>query len=265
MRFFDSGERYDSGICYDEPSAHVIIKPTHMRDLHIWPTNPFDDQKISLAELISFGSDNLQRMIANPLPALTARITATTAALAGVNAAFTDDDTKLALRKAHKQAKNDYRAGLPPRIGKIAVAVENEFGEGSAEFVDCFPHGRKLFSDCPDDELAANLQTLINGVHAHVADLGAPVETAANALLTGWNAVYATSESAAGAKTTTEAAKRDARAALQLELFFNLLTLAQAFPRQPAQLDLYMQQNLLSPHTHAPTPPAPPATPTTEP
>jgi hypothetical protein len=36
-----------------------------------------------------------------------------------------------------------------------------------------------------------------------------------------------------GAKTTTQAVKNVARAALQLELFLNLLAIAQNFPRQP--------------------------------
>jgi hypothetical protein len=74
-------------------------------------------------------------------------------------------------------------------------------------------------------------------------------------LLSGWRAVYAPSESASGAKTSTQSAKKATRTALQLELYKNLLVFAELFPGQPAQLDLYMQQSLLAPHT--PTPPAP--------
>jgi hypothetical protein len=73
----------------------------------------------------------------------------------------------------------------------------------------------------------------------HQAQLDAQVVPDATALLAGWNAVYAPSETSSGAKTTTQAAKNAARLALQLELFKNLLTIALNFPRQPDQLDIY--------------------------
>jgi hypothetical protein len=260
MLYMDTGLRMDSGLFMDEPAAPVKPKPTHMRDLHIWFTNPFDDPHISMAELLAFTSDHLQRMIANPLPALAARVTATQTALGGVSGAFTDDESMLGLRKARKQAKNDYRTALIPRVGAIAIKVQAQFGEGSAEFVECFPHGRTIFSNCPDDEVANNLDILVAGVTAHTPPLAAQIVTDATAIKTGWTAVFSPSESAGGAKTTTIAAKNAARAALQLELFKNLLALATLYPRQPEQLDLYMQQTLLQPHTQTPaTPATPPA------
>jgi len=262
MAFFDSGARFDSGICYDEPVITTKPKPTHMRDLHIWLTNPFDDPNISMAELLGFTSDHLQRMMANPLPALAARITDTNTALGGVSGAFTDDESTLGLRKARKKAKNDYRTALVPRVGAIALKVQAQFGEGAAEFVECFPHGRTIFSTCPDDEVENNLDVLIAGVTAHTPPLAAQVLTDATAIKTGWTAVFAPSESAGAAKTTTIAAKNAARYALQLELFKNLLALATLFPRQPEQLDLYMQPTLLLPHTQSPATPTPAPTPT---
>ena len=190
MLYMDTGLKMDSGLFMDEPDLPVIIKPTHMRDLHIWPTNPFDDSKISMAELLAFTSDHLQRMIANPLPVLAARITATQTALNGVSDAFTDDESTLGLRKARKQAKKDYRTALIPRVGAIAIKVQAQFGEGAAEFVECFPHGRTIFSSCTDDEVTNNLDILIAGVTAHTPPLAAQVVTDATAIKTGWMAVY---------------------------------------------------------------------------
>lgn len=259
----DTGLRMDSGIFMDEPDTPpTLIKPTHMRDLHIWLTNPFDDPNISMAELLAFTSDHVARMNANPLAALAARIAPTMTALAGVSDAFSDDETKLAVRKAQIQAKNDFLAALPAAVGKIAVAVENKYGEGAVQFVQCFPHGRSIFSSSPDDEVANNVQILINGVTALQPALGAQSVTDATALQTGWAAVFAPSNTATGAKTATIADKKAARGVLQLELFTNLLALAQTFMRQPEQLDLYMQQSLLQPHTQSPaTPPLPAPTP----
>jgi len=229
-----------------------------MRDLHFYLTNPFNDVHISMDELLAFAMDHLARLIANnPAAVFAARIAATTAALNGVSGAFTDDKTKLALRKSKKGAKDAFRKALPAAIGKIYGAVQAQFGEVSPQMTECFPKGRTVFNNCTDGALAGELQTLVNGVTDYQTQLGTPVVAAATALLTGWNAVFQSSETSTGNKATTLGAKNSARSALQLELFRNLLTLALNFPDQPEQLDLYMQSNLLSPHTPASSTPAP--------
>jgi hypothetical protein len=229
-----------------------------MMDLHKYLTNPFNDPDISMDELVAFGTDHLARLIANnPAAVFAARITATTTALAGVGGAFTDDKTKLALRKSKKQAKDAFRDALPAAIGKIYGAVESQFGENSVEMTECFPGGRSLFSKCTDGELAEELETLLNGVTDYQAQLGATVVAAATALSTNWTAVYETSETSTGSKAGTQTAKNTARSSLQLELFKNLLTLALNFPDKPDALGVYMQQSLLSPHTQTATVPVP--------
>ena len=77
-------------------------------------------------------------------------------------------------------------------------------------------------------------------------------------------AVYTASETASGAKTTTEEGKKMARENLQIMLFLTLLKLAEMFPRQPEKLPLYMQQSLLETPSSGddPAPPAPPTPPT---
>ena len=230
-------------------------------DLHKYLTNPFNNPNFGMDKLVAFGTDHLARLIANnPAAVFAARITATTTALAGVGGAFTDDKTKLALRKSKKQAKDAFRAALPAAISKIYGAVEGQFSEDSAEFLECFPHGRTVFSNCKDDKLEKDLQTLINGVTAHQPPLAATVVTSATALLTGWLAVYAPSETATGGKTSTQCAKKAARAALSLELFKNLLTLARTFPGQPAQLDVvYAAKPAVAAHARHPARASPPA------
>jgi hypothetical protein len=234
-----------------------------MKDLRNYLSNPFNDSHISMAQLLAFSTDHVERMTANdPGGLFTARVAATTAALDSVHTAFSDDDTKLGVRKASKMAKNSFRAALPQSIGKLAVSVEGKFGEGSPEFVKCFPRGRRVFSASPDDELADHLQTLSNGITSLQPTLGAQTVTDAKALLTDWNTVYAPSETSTGAKTTTQQAKAAARAALQEELFTNLLTIALNHRSQPAKLDVMMQPSLLGiNHTPAPVPAPEPAAP----
>lgn len=237
-----------------------------MTDLTRFLENPFDDPDISLARLFSFSSDHLARMIANPVGTeLATRITATTSGLTLVENSATDDQTKKAIRKARKQVKDAFRKAVTAGVAKVHGAVVAQYGTNSPEVAECFPQGRSVFSSAPDDRLAQHVETMRNGVAAHVADLGAPLLATIDALMAEWATIHAQSETSTGNATTSQQAKKFARENLQLMLFLNLLTLAEIFPRQPEQLALYMQQSLLeAPETEdeEEEPPAPPVPPT---
>jgi hypothetical protein len=224
---------------------------------------PFDDPKISSDEMSAFSTDNLQRMIANNVGGIfSARITATSAAITQFEGSLSDDNTKLGLRKARKMAKKAFRDALPETVGRLQAIIGAKYGLNSPEVTEAFPLGRSIFGSCTDDTLKSHLQTIVTAMTAHVADLGQPAVNDASGVLTSWNAVYAASEASSGAKTTTQQEKKAAREALALELFRNLLLIAQTYPRQPEMLALFMQQSLLEDHPaeeeeETPTPLAP--------
>ena len=230
--------------------------------LHRVSKNPFATPRTSISCLQTFTSNHLARMKANNSGGLfTARIAATEAAFATLSNSFIVDETKLALRKAHKLEKKIFRAALPVEIGKIHGAVVARFGAKAAELTECFPSGRRVFGKCRDVILQEELQTLIDGLTAHAAELGAGPLAQAQALRAAWLAVYDPSLTARGNKAASMQVKRTARAALQLELFRNLLTIALNYPDQPAMVKLYMQQSLLTFHAHPQGDPEPvPAT-----
>jgi len=251
---------FDSGVRFDAPNTW---KEFHMRDLRKWLENPFDDRGISIAELFAFTTDHLQRMTANNATGdFTQRIAATTPALAQVEQEFSADLAKLGLRKASKQAKDDFRVQLPKSIAKLAAGIDAKLGPASAIATECLPKGRGIFSHCTDDEVTGHLQTLVTGLTKYQTQLSADMVTEAAAVMANWTAIYGASESATGAKTATEETRRYARENLQLMLFLNLLKIAEVFARQPAKLELYMQQSLLlnkkteKPEPEPPTPPA---------
>jgi hypothetical protein len=220
-----------------------------MRTLKRYVENPFDDPSISFDELIAFSTDHLQRMIANNPGALwNNRITATNTALLSVETCLTDDQTKLGLRKSRIQTKVTFRSNLPDKIAMINGVVVGKYGPNAPEVTECFPSGRSVFSTCTDDRVENHLQTLINGLTAHQADLGPEVAGDAGGLLSTWLAVYGASNSSTAQKTTAQDAKRNARLNLQLELFKNLLTIGLNFARQPDKVSLYMVQSLLDDH-----------------
>lgn len=235
--FFDSGARFDS----------VDAQPgSHMRNLASFLRNPFDDPAIGTARLIAFTTDHIQRMSANnPSGELTGRITPTSSALAQVEDCITDDQGRLGLRKARKQVKDDFRDSIPPGVERVEAGFISALGGSSPVILEALPQGRTVFSTCRDDEVTTHLQTLVNAVNAHAADLAPAIVTLAGQLLTGWSTAYAASEASSGAKTTSEEGKRLARENLQLMLYLNLVKLMEMFPRQPEKLTLYMQQHLL--------------------
>ena len=170
--------------------------------LHRFLSNPFDDIEISLNELLAFSTDHLQRLIANNSGALyTARITATTTALNAVGDCTTNDIVKLGLRKGRKLAKNTFRDTLPAQVERLHAAVVVAFGGKAPEIKDCFPQGRRIFSDTPDDQLENLLSALKTALLAKQAALGSPTVVAdADALLTTWIALHNASETATGHK-----------------------------------------------------------------
>ncbi len=162
--FLDSGLRFNS----------VDAQPnSHMRDLTSFLKNPFDDPKISTIRLIVFTTDHLQRMSANNAGGeLTARITATTSALGLVEDCTSDDQIRLGIRMARKQAKTDFREHtLPPAVERIEAGLIAAFTSSSPLLIEALPKGRSIFNSCRDDEVVTHLDPLLAVVTAHAADL----------------------------------------------------------------------------------------------
>jgi hypothetical protein len=249
---------FDSGVRFDQPDAH----PTTMRTLASFLQNPFDDPNISMNELIAFTTDHLQRMSANNAGGeLSTRIAATTSSLATVEDCVTDDQGRLGLRKARKQAKDDFRLQIPVDVKRIEAGFIAAFGADSPVLLEALPQGRTIFQTCRDDQVEVHLQTLLDAATTHQASLAPATLTQATTLKNNWVTIYQASEASTGSKTVTQEGKKLARENLQLMLFLNLLKLAEMFPRQPEKLALYMMQHLLE-NPSAPDEPTPPVPPT---
>ena len=229
-----------------------------MRDISRFLVNPFDDDGISLDELLAFATDCLQRFVSkNTGNQWNTRITATTTALATVGACSSNDNLKLGIRRAAKQAKDAFRTALAANITRLYGAVIYKFGPQSTQVTLCFPAGRSAFDESTDDALAGLLGPLATHLTTLAPQLGADPGNDAGGLLSTWIALHAASETSTGGKAATEAEKRTARRALQHELFLNLLELAKLLENQPELLGEYMQQSLLN----DPAAPVPPPTP----
>lgn len=229
-----------------------------MRNLENFLRNPFDDDGISLDELLAFSTDSVQRFIAkNGGGQWTARIAATTAALTTLGTCSNNDQIKLGTRRAAKLAKDQFREQLPANIARLHGAVVSGFGPNSPEVLDCFPGGRTAFDTSTDDALANLLSPLATKLSALSATIGLNPVNLAGSLLSAWLGLHAASEVGTAQKAATESEKRLARKALQREHFLNLLELAKVLENQPELLGEYMQQSLLN-DPAAPVPPVSP-------
>ncbi len=208
--------------------------------------SPFHTTEISLAKLIAFTSDHLERMSAHNQDGwLTERITATNAALSNLEDAYTENLTQLGFRKARKKTKNSFRKSLTSEVAKIVAGVIAEYGEGSSAVDKVVPRGRTAIYNAPDDLIENHIETMINGLTVLQTDPESDLLHKAQDLLTQWITIYTASEQATARKAATENDQRKAKAALQMELFQTLLTLAKRFPNQPEQSGIYMQPHLL--------------------
>lgn len=217
-----------------------------MRNFVYYFKNPLNDPSISIAELLSFATDSVERFSANnPDGVFNSRIGATSAAIGDLETAFAEDVGQLGIRKTAKLVKDNFRKSLKKEIETFEAKIKIAVGAGSPELKTFFPLGRTIFGKATDDALKGHLDSLVSAVAADQARMGAQLVADVQAARDAWVQVYTASEASTGGKTATEAEKRAAREALQLELFRNLLKLVEMYPDQPDKLGLYMRQQLL--------------------
>jgi hypothetical protein len=226
--------------------AAPIERPKHMIDLYKFFINPHDDIRINLDNLISYTGTHLQAMVLNnPGTLFDQRITATTTALSGLNSMMSDNESKLGLRMTQVHAKEAFRQALPENLLRIQSAIIAAFGPDSPEAFSCFPKGRTPFITCKHERLDEKLEALLNSLTPLAGQVGIAHVSNVSGLRSTWIALTAALKTASVGKSSSESARRDARAALQLELFKNLLALAAAFPNDIEKAKLYCPQHLL--------------------
>lgn len=224
-----------------------------MRNLASYARNPFDDREISYPELSAYTSDHVGNLqVDNPGGVHGARITATLSAYSVCETCFNQDMANLGTRKARKSAKSLFREGLAADTERVEIALKAAFGANAAEVQQAFPQGRSIFGTCPDDMVNNHLSIMNTVVAANAASLTPAIVTFSAGLVSGWTTIYSQSETATAEKNYSEAEKRTARAALQLQLYLNLAHLMTTYPRQPEKLEQYMKQHLLEDHPAAP-------------
>ncbi len=226
-----------------------------LRNLYTWFTNPIKKARASVADLVAFGTDVVQRLIANNSDnQFSGRIVTLSAAVEALKSHTWMDDSQLGVRKHGKLTKDLFRESLLEAIRPIYGYALGAFNNPSPEMSRIFPKGRRIFTICRDDALEGHLQVLVEGLTDYQSELGPEVVADATDLLSQWTVIYQNSEAVTGGKTATEAEKREARATLETELFLTMADIIHMYPDDPGRYSLYMQQHLLGgPPSSTPT------------
>ena len=216
---------------------------------------PFSGEDISNKEILTYTSASLAAMLSNPVGILfVERIAVTTAAANAVGGEVSSELGKLGLQKLRIEAKKAFRKALPEQIGQVYAAVAAKFGVKSGELLAVFPQGRTIFTQAPDDSLINPLTQLATSLTPYATPLGQPVVDQATGLKTTWEGLFSLASLAKQAKKGVAQSRQSLRAALEVELYKNLMWVCYNFPGDEAKLRLYCPQEGLFNRT-APTTP----------
>ena len=216
---------------------------------------PLSDSLIGVHTLLTYNTANVAAMMTNnPDNLFTERIAATMAAANALEDGISSELDKGALQIMRTQLKEAFRATLPDQIGRLYAAVGAKYGLKSAELTRVFPQGRSIFTQCKQESLNNYLEQLAAGIAAYAQALGADVVTQANNLVTTWDSLYQESSQSKRAKKGVAVSRQALRAALEVELWKNVLWVAYNFPGDEAKMKLYCPQELLRARTAAGTP-----------
>lgn len=233
-----------------------------MIDLKRFFRNPFTDKEISNSELQRFAEDHLAKLsAANAGGAYDALLTDTTAAYEAYFGELANVSLRAALQKAATQTMNARWAEFVKWMtGKGEARVKDRADKPSAVYTEFFPAGLTEYHGAS----VAGGQTLANRVKAsaatHEALLGADFKAKVDELAGGYLSAREAQVERKGDKTGGQGNRDDSKAALQDQLFENLLTLAKE-TKDPEKSALFFNQSLLEDTTASGEPEAVPPPP----
>jgi hypothetical protein len=223
--------------------------------------NPFDDVNISDDELRTFAEDHLGRLsAANSGGEFTQRLTDTTAKFNAFFGNVSSEELKVALQKAATQTMNTrWTAFVSYMTIKGEARIVDRAGNPSALYTQFFPRGLTEFHTVKVADALSLADRTNDLATANVATLGQDFADLVTQLVTDYSTARSAQVTLKGETVDAGADRRAGHDALTLQLFDNLLFLAQRHKGDPAAANGYFNQSLLE--DAQPTTPVPPAPP----
>ena len=231
-----------------------------MIDLKRFFTNPFGDRQISDDELRTFTEDHLGRLsAANTGGEFDSRLTNTTAAFNAFFGEVTDEELKVALQKSATQTMNArWSAFLAYMINRGEARVVDRTGRPSALYTQFFPRGLNEYHQATVADRQSLAERVKQLATTNAVTLGQDFVDAVTLLVDDFDTARGAQVTSKGATVDAGTDRRAVRDAMDVQLFDNLLALAQKHKGNPDAATSYFNQSLLE-EPQATPPPAPPA------
>ena len=201
-----------------------------MMDLRRFFKNHFDTKEISDDNMKKFAEVHLERLSANNGTAqFTAMITATTTAYTTYFGSITNEDTKLAIQQGLTITMNNIVENFKSFVSKREGTVRGEFGEGTPNYEEFFPHGVTEYRQAN----LANIETLMTRFFAaaerHNTALGATLQSDAENYLTDFKNARKAQLEKIGEVSAQKSTTSTTRDGIENELMKNVHLIASMF------------------------------------
>lgn len=231
----------------------------HMIAIYRYFKNPFTDKEISNQELQAFAEDHLAKMTAaNGDGSLDGRVTDTGEAFTEYFGELTNVSLRTALQKAATQTmKKRWEEFLKWMTTKGEARIRDRAEKPSAVYTEFFPRGLSEFHDANVPSGQTLAKRIKASTAAHAVLLGEDFKAKVDALVDGYESARSAQMEKKGGSTDTRGSRNGAKAALQKQLFRNLLFFAER-EMDPKKCTLFFNPSLLE-DVAAPPPPVRPA------
>lgn len=170
------------------------------------------------------------------------------------------EDSASAGQQGETISKNEALASFCHLVSLREARVRDKFPKGSAPYEEFFPHGLSEYNRPTMAKAVVLMDRMVDKATKFVADTGADMVTEFTAARSAFQNARTEQVEQKGEVSEAASLRRAARAALELQLQKNLLTIALMFVGQPERAKDFFDQSKLKNPVH--TPPAPPPAPT---
>lgn len=207
----------------------------------------FDDQNINRQQLRKFTEDHLKRLAQNNEKNLYDLIlNDTQAAYERYFGFLNDTDTSNALQQSRTKSMETVRDQFASLLARRKGLISNSFPEGTPEYEEFFPHGLTEYSSATLENVETLMNRIITAAAAHTAELGSNLSLEFSKIKDSFLQARGQQLAQKGAVSKASEDTDEAKAALQVQLTKNLLTIALNNIGNPGAAPLFFDQSIIA-------------------
>lgn len=217
-----------------------------MQDLSNLFKDLFEDPKITNNRLVTYGTDQISRLVNNnPAAVYATIITETNATVAVLNDIVVERESSISTREGSTVTKNATQINLTEYISQQEGLVKSVFGKDSGQYQEFFPKGLSAFHQGTDMEYDNATKVVMEKAIKYETELGSTFKTKITVLYDAWHKAYTTQGTDTVTADNDGTEEKTAATALRLQLTKNALFIAFNNVGIDAAFDTYFDTTLL--------------------